>query len=261
MPGSGDTDQRSGAVVSIASSSDGITRRWPAKGLARDRGHPLEGSVCATVWPTESLVSAHHWFDELYLWTEGFHASTTQRARIQWAALRAAFQMLEREDAHRIGVTLSFGTVERTMDHLADALEANTLIAHRMAILLRGSVVRLRSRYRIRAFRELLRGHHIPVGYLLTASSVSMELKALELVQPDFAKLPAPSSTRVEPWKDVVFESRVAGVPGDLLIVSGLQSREQVNIAIQAEIPFGQGNAVRPAFAPPAFSWIGQPAR
>jgi hypothetical protein len=259
--GSDGGDQGSGAVVSIASNSDGVTRRWPAKGLARDRGHPLEGSVCATVWPTESLVSAHRWFDELYLWTEGFHASTTQRARIQWAALRAAFQMLEHEDTHRVGVTLSFGTVERTMEHLADAFESHTLVAHRMAILLRGSLVRLRSRYRIRAFRELLRGHHVPVGYLLTASSISMELKALELVQPDFAKLPAPNSSRIEPWKDVVFESRVAGVPGDRLIVSGLQTREQVNIAMQAEIPFGQGNAVRPAFAPPAFSWIGQPAR
>ena len=260
-PGVGGSHQGSAAVVAIASNSDGVTRRWPAKGLARDRGHPLEGSVCATVWPTESLVSAHRWFDELYLWTEGFHASTTQRARIQWAALRAAFQILEREDAQRIGVTLSFGTVERTMDHLADAFQTHTLIAHRMAILLRGSLVRLRSRYRIRAFRELLRGQHVPVGYLLTAASVSMELKALELVEPDFAKLAAPSSTRVEPWKEVVYESRIAGVPADRLIVSGLQSREQVNIALQAEIPFGQGNAVRPAFAPPAFSWIGAPAR
>ena len=251
----------SDAVVSIASSTDGVTRRWPAKGLAREKGHPLDGNVCATVWPTESLESPQRWFDELYLWTEGFHASTTQRARIQWAALRAAFEIIEREDASRVGVTLSFGTVERTMEHLADAFQAHGLIAHRVAILLRGSIVRLRSRYRIRAFRELLRGQHIPVGYLLTAPSVSMDLKALELVQPDFAKLPAPNSTRLEPWKDIVFESRVAGVPADRLIVSGLQSREQVDIAVQAGIPFGQGNAVRPPFAPPAFSWIVAPAR
>ncbi len=163
--------------------------------------------------------------------------------------------MLEREDAHQIGLTLSFGTVERTMDHLADAFQAHTLMAHRMAILLRGSLVRLRSRYRIRAFRELLRGQHVAVGYLLTAPSVSMELKALDLVQPDFAKLPAPNSTRIEPWKEVVFESRVAGVAADRLIVSGLQSPEQVNMAVRAGFPFGQGNAVRPAFAPPAFTW------
>ena len=245
--------------VPIASVKQGDTRRWPAKGLGRDKGHPLDGSICATVWPTESLESADRWFDELYLWTEGFHASMTQRARIQWAALRAAFQMIEREDVNRVGVTLSFGTVERTMDHLADAFQEHPLVAHRIAIVLRGSLVRLRSRYRIRAFRELLRGQHVPVGYLLTAPSVSLELKALDLVQPDFAKLPAPNSTRVQPWQELVFESRVAGVPTDRLIVSGLQSREQVGIALQAGIPFGQGKAVRPAFAPPAFTWIGAP--
>ncbi len=247
----------SDTVVSIPSDTHGDTRRWPARGLARDRGHPLDGNVCATIWPTESLQAEHRWFDELYLWTEGFHASTTQRARIQWAALRAAFQMVEHEDVNRVGVTLSFGTVERTMDQLADVFQAHTLVAHRIAILLRGSLVRLRSRYRIRAFRELLRGQHVPVGFLPTAPSVSLELKALELVQPDFAKLPAPSSMRVKPWQDLVFEARMAGVPTDRLIVSGLQSREQVSIAVQAGIPFGQGRAVRPAFAPPEFAWIG----
>jgi hypothetical protein len=249
--------QESDGAVSLESKIDGDTRRWPAKALGRDKGHPLEGSICATVWPTESLQSADRWFDELYLWTEGFHASTTQRARIQWAALRAAFHMLEGEDVKCVAVTLSFGTVERTMDHLVDAFEAHRLVAHRMAIVLRGSLVRLRSRYRIRAFRELLRGQHVPVGYLPTAPSVSMELKSLELVQPDFAKLAAPASTRIEPWQALVFEARVAGVPADRLIVSGLQSRKQVDIALQAGIPFGQGKAVRPAFAPPPFTWVG----
>jgi hypothetical protein len=229
------------------------SRRWSAKELSRDPGHPIEGSICATIWPTRSLTSADHWFDELYLWTEGFHASTTQRVRIQSAALHAAFQMLECEHVQRIGVTLSFGTVERILDHLVDVFQAHALVAHRMAILLRGSFMRLRSRYRIRAFREHLRGQHIEVGYVLTAASMSMEAKALEFVQPDFAKLVAPNSTRIEPWQDVVFESRLAGTPSDRLIVSGLETQQQVQIAAQAGIPFGQGSALRRSFAPPEF--------
>lgn len=227
--------------------------RWPAKELSKDPGHPIDGSICATVWPTQSLTSAEHWFDELYLWTEGFHASTTQRARMQAAALHAAFQMLECEHVDRIGVTLSFGTVERLMDHLADVVQVHALVAHRIAILLRGSFVRLRSRYRIRAFREHLRGQHVPVGYVLTAASASTEAKALEFVQADFCKVVAPHSTRIEPWQDLIYESRMAGAPTDRMIVSGLETSHQVSIATQAGIPFGQGSAVRQAFAPPAF--------
>jgi hypothetical protein len=230
------------------------SRRWSAKELSRDPDHPIEGSICATIWPTQSLTSTDRWFDELYLWTEGFHASTTQRARIQSAALHAAFQMLECEHLDRIGVTLSFGTVERIMDHLADVFQAHALVAHRIAILLRGSFVRLRSRYRIRAFREHLRGQHVEVGYVLTAASISMEAKALEFVQPDFAKVVAPSSTRIEPWRDVMFESRIAGAPTDRLIVSGLETPHQAQIAAEAGVPFGQGSALRRAFAPPAFT-------
>jgi hypothetical protein len=229
-------------------------RRWPAKELSRDPDHPIDGSICATVWPTRSLKSPEHWFDELYLWTEGFHASTTQRAHMQSAALHAAFQMLECEYVDRIGVTLSFGTVERIMDHLADVFQSHALVAHRIAILLRGSFVRLQSRYRIRAFREHLRGQHVAVGYVLTAASVSMELKALEFVQPDFAKLIAPNSTRVEPWRDMLFETRMAGAPTDQLIVSGLETQHQVQIAAEVGIPFGQGSALRRSFAPPAFT-------
>ena len=251
--------QISDNVVSIAPPPGVDTRRWPAKRFSRDKDHPIEGNVCATVWPTQSLSSTERWFDELYLWTEGFHASTTQRARIQWAALRAAFQMLEREDIDRVGVTLSFGTIERTAEHLADEVQAHELVAHRMAILLRGSLGRLRSPYQVRALREHLRGHHVPVGYLFSAPAISMEFKAMDFVQPDFAKLQAPNSTRVEPWQNLVFESRVAGVPVDSLIVAGLQSRRQVGIAAQVGIPFGQGNALQPAFAPPAFTSIATP--
>jgi hypothetical protein len=235
------------------------TRRWPAKGLSKDKAHPIEGSVCATVWPTQSLNSAERWFDELYLWTEGFHASTTQRARMQLVALRAAFQMLEGETANRIGVTLSFGTVECASDVLAQVFQAHPLVAHRIAVLLRGSLALLRSRYLFRAFREHLRGQHVPVGYMLTAPSISMEVAALGFVQPDFAKLTAPPSTRVQPWRDLMAELRAAGVAPDRLIVSALDTRKQVGIAAQVGIPFGQGNAVRPSFAPPAFTSTGAP--
>jgi hypothetical protein len=229
-------------------------RRWQATELSRDPNHPIEGSICATIWPTQSLNSSERWFDELYLWTEGFHASTTQRARIQLAALHAAFQMLECEHLERMGVTLSFGTVERTMDHLADVFQAHALVAHRITILLRGSFMRMRSRYRIRAFREHLRGQHVTVGYVLTAASASMETKALEFVQPDFVKLVAPNSARAEPWQDLLFESRIAGAPYDRLLVSGLETRLQVDIATQVGVPFGQGGALRRSFAPPAFT-------
>ena len=249
--------QVSDNVVSITPPTGVDTRRWPARGFAKDKDHPTEGDICATVWPTQALNSTVRWFDELYLWTEGFHASTTQRARIQWAALRAAFQMLESEEIDRIGVTLSFGTIERTVDHLADAIQAHALVAHRMAILLRGSLGGLRSPYQVRAFREHLRGHHVAVGYLLSAPSISMELKSMEFLQPDFAKLRAPSSTGLETWQNLVFESRVAGVQPDNLIVAGLQSRKQVGIAAQVGIGFGQGNALLPPFAPPAFTPLG----
>jgi hypothetical protein len=233
------------------------TRRWPARGLSKDEGHPIEGSVCATVWPTQALNSTERWFDELYLWTEGFHASTTQRARMQSAALRAAFQMLESHTSSRIGVTLSFGTVECATDQLAEVFQAHALVAHRIAVLLRGSLARMRSRYLFRAFREHLRGQNVPVGYQLTAPSISMELEALGFVEPDFAKLMAPPSIRVELWQDLMAESRAAGVPADKLIVSSLETHKQVGVATQVGIPVGHGTAVRPAFAPPAFTSSG----
>ena len=42
-----------------------------------------------------SLVSSERWFDELYIWTEGGAASTTQRAKIQIDAMSDAFKWLE----------------------------------------------------------------------------------------------------------------------------------------------------------------------
>jgi len=157
--------------------------------------------------------SAERWFDELYLWTEGFHASTTQRARIQSAALHAALQMLDRDAITKIGVTLSFGTVERIADHLADVLQAYALVTHRFSVLLRGSLARLQARSVVRAFREHLRDQQVPVGYMLTFPSISMELEALGFVRPISRSWSPRISTRVELWRDVLAESREAGVP------------------------------------------------
>jgi len=223
--------------------------RWPARTI--DWRRPIEGAVCATMWPTRVLQSRERWFDELYVWTEGFQASTTQRARIQLTALRNAFWMLESERVHTVGVTLSFGTVERYLDLVAENFDAHRLVAHRMVVILRGSIDRIRSRYRIRAFVDLLRSQQIMVGYRVTSPRVSMELKSLDFLEPDFAKLLAPHSLRAEYWDDFALEARVAGVRADWLVVAGLELPAQVGLARGAGIRFGQGSAVKPAFTPP----------
>lgn len=224
-------------------------RRWPAGPLARD--HPLDGSVCATMWPTRTLTGRERWFDEMYVWTEGFQASTTQRARIQVAALDHALQMLESESVPSVAVTLSFGTAERHLDSIVRRLQLYPLVAHRLAVILRGALDRVRSQYRIRALIDYLRSAQIAVGYRITASRATMEIRTLDLVRPDFAKVLAPVSDREEFWKDFVSEVRVAGVGPQSLIVAGLESERQVELARLAGIRFGQGNAIRRSFEPP----------
>jgi hypothetical protein len=165
-------------------------------------------------------------------------------------ALENAFYMLEREHADQVGVTLSFGTVERFLDRVVETFQAHALVAHRMVVMLRGSIERLRSRYRVRSFIDHLHGQHIPVGYRVTAKRITMELRALDFVRPDFAKLLAPNSPRTEFWQDFVLEARVAGVPPEWMIVAGLENHRQVALAKQVGIRFGQGTAVRPAYPP-----------
>jgi hypothetical protein len=41
--------------------------------------------------------------------------------------------------------------------------------------------------------------------------------------------------------------------PSDRLIVSGVETRQQVQVAAQAGIPFGPASALRRSFAPPEF--------
>jgi hypothetical protein len=145
----------------------------------------------------------------------GFEASVSHRARIQSFALRHAFGILDDRDSRPIAVTLSFGTVEQYLDHLAEVLERHALHWDRVAVMLRGSFDRLRYRYRLRTFVEYLRILKIPFGYYLTTPRVSKELKALGFLQPDFAKVPAPTLARIEPWQDLalwnIAEARVAG--------------------------------------------------
>ncbi len=226
-------------------------RRWSASPLARESSDRLEGSVCATMWPTRTLIDRERWFDELYVWTEGFQASTTQRARIQVAALDHALRMLDSETATSVAVTLSFGTAERHLDAIVRRLQLYPLVSHRVVVILRGALDRIRSQYRIRAFVDYLRSSQISVGYRVSAPRVTMEIRTLDLVQPEFAKVLAPTSNREEFWKDFVSEARVAGIAPQSLIVAGLETERQVELARQAGIRFGQGNAVRPSFEPP----------
>jgi len=226
-------------------------KRWSARPLARDSSHPLEGDVCATMWPTRTLAERERWFDELYVWTEGFQASTTQRARIQVAALDHALRMLDCESADSVAVTLSFGTVERHMDAIIRRLQLYPLVSHRLVVILRGVAERVRSQYRIRTLIDYLRSGQIAVGYRVSAPRVTMEIRAFDLVQAEFAKVLAPASDRQEFWKDFVSEARVAGIAPQSLIVAGLETERQLELARQAGIRFGQGNAVRPSFQPP----------
>jgi hypothetical protein len=214
-------------------------------------GAPFHGAVRATLWPTRSLVSTERWFDELYVWTEGGAASTTQRARIQLEAMREAFGWLQYDLVERVGVTVSFGTIERALEPLSQLFEDNALLAHRMFVLLRGAPQRLRSRYRLRAFAEMLRGQKIAVGYRITAPRVSMELAGVDLVQPTFAKVLAPTATRPEAWGDLSLEVRALGLDMKSTIVGAIEARAQRDLAVRAGFELGQGRAVKAPYAPP----------
>jgi hypothetical protein len=228
-----------------------MTPQTPDFGPAEQAGS-FRGAVRATLWPTRSLVSPERWFDELYVWTEGGAASTTQRARIQIEAIHDAFEWLSYDCVETVGVTISFGTIERALDPLTALFENNTLLAHRMFVLLRGAPQRLRSRYRLRAFADMLRGLRVAVGYRLTATRVSMEISGVDLVQPIFAKVLAPSSTRPDAWSDLALEIRALGLDTKTTIVGALETRQQRENAVQAGFELGQGRAVRPPYPPPA---------
>jgi len=233
--------------------------RWPAQTICNDTERAPVGEVCATLWPTRSLKTPLRWFDELYLWTEGFEPTPVQWSRIQLLGLNRGLVMLGEEQAESVAVTLSFRTVQRYDERIYAQLRAHALVAHRLVVMLRGSAERLRSGYRVRAFVDYLRSQQIPVGLRVTSPRLAMELSAFDAVRPDFAKILAPTSKLSESWENLVLEARVAGISEDWLIVAGLQTQDQVVRAVRAGIGFGQGSAVRPA-QQPARERPGRPA-
>ncbi len=234
--------------------------RWPAHVICGEAERaPSSGHVCATVWPTRSLQSRQRWFDELYLWAEGFEPTPLQSSRMQLLGLERGLAMLAREEAEQVGVTLSFRTVRKYDEQIDALLRANALVAHRLAVILRGSVEVERSSYRIRAFTEYLRAQQIAVGLRVTAPRLTMELSAFSLVQPDFAKILAPAGTHDDSWENLTLEARVAGISEQWLIVAGLQTNDHIKRAKRAGVGFGQGHAIRPAQKPSAESPEGPP--
>lgn len=234
-------------------SEDGlVTPQDVSEPTSADRTEGFRGSIRATLWPTRSLAGRVRWFDELYIWTEGSPAGTTQRANIQLNSLRDAFQWLEYDLVEQVGVTISFGTVERALDPLTTLFERNVLLAHRTHVMFRGTPQRLRSRYRLRVFAEMLRGLGYPVGYRLSAPRVSMELAGVDLVQPTFAKVLATTAPREEAWQDLALEVRALGLDTRTTIVGGIEVQQQARMARQVGFELGQGRAVRQPYPPPS---------
>ncbi|MGZ9031176.1 MAG: hypothetical protein ACXW2G_07370 [Burkholderiaceae bacterium] len=223
-----------------------------SKPTSAEPAEGFRGSIRATLWPTRALAGSVRWFDELYIWTEGSPAGTTQRANIQINSLRDVFQWLEYDLVEQIGVTISFGTVERALDPLTALFERNVLLAHRTHVMFRGTPQRLRSRYRLRALADMLRGLGYPVGYRLSAPRVSMELAGVDLVQPIFAKVLATTSPREEAWQDLALEVRALGLDTRATIVGGIEVPQQARMAHEAGFGLGQGRAVRQPYPPPS---------
>lgn len=219
---------------------------------ASNASRPFSGSIRATLWPTRAFAGGVRWFDELYIWTEGASAGTTHRANIQINSLRDAFQWLEYDLVEQVGVTISFGTVERALDPLTTLFERNVLLAHRTHVIFRGTPQRLRSRYRLRAFADMLRGLGYPVGYRLSAPRVSMELAGVDLVEPVFAKVLATTSPREEAWQDLALEVRALGLDTRTTVVGGVEVPQQARMALEAGFELGQGRAVRQPYPPPS---------
>jgi hypothetical protein len=224
--------------------------RWPARAVCSDAPDTNQAEVCATLWPTRHLHGPTRWFDELYLWAEGFAPSPAQWSRIQLTGLQRALALLAREQAEQVGVTLSYDTVQQFDEPIVRLLEGHALVAHRLTVMLRGSIEPLRAPARVRAFVGYLRARQICVGLRVTTPRLAMSLAAFELVQPQFAKFLAPAAPTDGAWDALATEARFTGISADWLIAAGLQSAAQLRRAVDAGIGFGQGTAVRPASAP-----------
>lgn len=223
----------------------------PPDTLPVDLAPAVSARVRAVIWPTRVLATRERWFDEMYVWTEGAQPGTMQRARIQLDALAKCFAMIEEEQAHRVAVTLSFGTIERCLDLVTAAFDSHRLYCHRVSVLVRGELDRIRSPYRVQSFLDWLRTLQVPLGYRLTAPSIGMEMRTIEFVRPGFAKLLAPHASRLDAWQDSLLEARAAGLDPDWVIVAGVETATQRQLAIDAGYRFAQGSAVKPCQPPP----------
>jgi hypothetical protein len=207
--------------------------------------------VRALVWPTRTLVGSQRWFDELYVWTADFEPDRSLRSQIQLAAMEHAFSMLEHERVERVAVTVSFGSVERSLEAFANVLEAHRYTAHRLSVLLRGAMERLRWPYRVREFIDLLRSYQIAVGYRFAEPRPSMEMAAIDFVAPDFAKMLAPISSREETWQEMSREVNALGLTRETFVLAGIEREEQLNLARNTGFVLGQGRALKKPYFPP----------
>jgi hypothetical protein len=207
--------------------------------------------VRALVWPTRSLVGSQRWFDELYVWTADFEPDRSLRSQIQLAAMEHAFSMLEHERVERIAVTISFGSIERSLESLAKTLETHRLTAHRLSVLLRGAMEKLRWPYRVREFIDLMRSYQIAVGYRFGEPKVSMEMSAVDFVAPDFAKMLAPISVREETWQEMSREVSALGLTRETFVLAGIEREEQLKLARETGFVLGQGRALKKPYFPP----------
>ncbi|MCK7496993.1 MAG: hypothetical protein MZW92_43460 [Comamonadaceae bacterium] len=211
-----------------------------------------ESRVRAVVWPTRGLTSRERWFDELYVWTEGQQPGTMQRARIQLDTLNKGF-------AHpRGGTGRARGGDAVVRHHRALPRPRHPGVRQPPPALPPDGDPGARPD---RPHPLALPGAELPrlaahaadpLGYRLTAPRIGMEMKAIDFVRPDFAKVLAPQSRRLEFWQDALLESRAAGLNPDWLIVAGIETAAQRELATAAGYRFAQGTAVKPCHAPPA---------
>ena len=205
----------------------------------------------AVLWPTLQLVDGERLFDELYVWTEGAQARTRLRAGIQHVALQKGFAMLEEERVRHLAVTISFGTIERNLDAMTAAIDDHLLLCHRLSVLVRGDLSRIRSRYRVQSFIDWMRSQHIAVGYRLDAH-IERESDAVSFVEPRFVKLMAPATADPVDWEYALAQTVALGVDPETIIIAGIETAEQKQQAIETGFLFGQGTAIAPWQSPPA---------
>jgi EAL domain-containing protein (putative c-di-GMP-specific phosphodiesterase class I) len=79
-----------------------------------------------------------------------------------------------------------------------------------------------------------------------------MELRGVELVRPEFAKVLATTANREEAWIDLAAEVRAVGLHTQTTIIGGVQEAEQARMAALAGFELGQGLAIRPPYPPPS---------